>query len=531
MPRKKRQVIGTRVYVPSSLHKLFISGELGQRELWVVSTLTHHIISMDEDERDTSEYKPLYSKTLHTILTSNYNKYLSPLKEYIIECKLNEDGEESFDSIKHKSKQYRLQKPYRDEVSNDNIEVVELTDWKILKNIDSTLKKKHNELLENNEWIAEELDGLNYLNYDSEASGSFMRKAYKSGYLKNKRLTETRFASLDIHNYNLTKLFQRDRVLTHLSIKNGRLFHPLTYCNKELRQFVTNSFDESVVEIDLKSAQFFFLCQAKAIASKYSYKKNLLEGILKHVYEPINLSSHIDINSAFGAFMEAVIEFDVYSEMSKIKVSTNYELGSEEKDQKHVRDKVKLEFIKKVLYGYHTSYPKNIYEGKKPHELSLLENFYEQYGPVMDFIKKIADECTRRKEDGSYSKSSCLAIILQNLEGFFFHHVVRERLQKEIGGFGYFIVHDAIYVDPDYEENVRTLLVDISTKHFGRRLYFGGTDSSESEYVKMLTLCLTPEKQKELFEDVERHLGEDIELIVSPVNNSWDSFTWDIKKK
>ena len=228
--------------------------------------------------------------------------------------------------------------------------------------------------------------------------------------------------------------------------------------------------------------------------------------------------------------MEVVLGFDIYTEMSKIKVSSNYELGAEEKDQKHLRDKVKLEFIKEVLYGYHTSYPKNIYEGKQPLELSLLENFYERYGPVIDFIKKIADECTRKKEDGSHSKSSCLAIILQNLEGFFFHHVVRERLQKEIGGFGYFIVHDAIYVDPDYEEDVRKLLVDISSKHFGRRLYFGGTDSSETEYVKMLNLCLTPEKQKELFEAMERHSGEDLEIVISPVNNSWDSFTWDINK-
>jgi len=531
MPRKKRDKISSRRYVPSSLLSLFVSGELGQKELWIVSTLTHHIISMDEEERDVLKYKHLYSKTLYQILTSNYNKYLTPLKENIIECKLNEDGEESFDSIKHKSKQYRLQKTYREEVSNDNIEVVELTDWKILKNIDSTYKKKHNELLENNEWIAEELEGLNHLQYDSESSALFMRETVKQGYLKNKRLTETRFASLDINNYNLTKLFERERVLTHLSIKNGRLFHPLTYCNKELRQFVTNSFGESVVEIDLKSAQFFFLCQAKAIASKYSYKKNLSEGVLKHIQEPIKLNSHLDKGTAFGVFMESVIEFDVYTEMSRIKVSTNYELRADEKDQKHVRDKVKLEFIKKVLYGYHTSYPKNIHEGKKPHELSLLENFYERYGPVMDFIKKIADECTRRKEDGSYSKSGCLAIILQNLEGFFFHHVVRERLQKEIGDFGYFIVHDAIYVDPDYEDDVRTLLVDITTEHFGRRLYFGGTDSSESEYLKMLTLCLTPEKQKELFEDMERRSGEDVELVISPVNNSWDSFTWDIKKK
>ena len=62
-------------------------------------------------------------------------------------------------------------------MSNDNIEVVELTDWKILKNIDSTYKKKHNELLENNEWIAEELEGLNHLQYDSEASAFFIAQS------------------------------------------------------------------------------------------------------------------------------------------------------------------------------------------------------------------------------------------------------------------------------------------------------------------------------------------------------------------
>lgn len=71
--------------------------------------------------------------------------------------------------------------------------------------------------------------------------------------------------------------------------------------------------------------------------------------------------------------------------------------------------------------------------------------------------------------------------------------------------------------------------MDISTKHFGRRLYFGGTDSSESEYVKMLTLYLTPDKQKQFFEAIERHSGEGVELVVLPVNNSWDSFKWVFK--
>jgi len=534
MPRAKRNEEPIPFSLPASLVSSIDSSPSTQRWLWIVGTLSNHITTQKEDEVDYNphSYKPLDSRILIDILSTSYPKHIEKLKkEKIIEVELSEDGEESYDSVTGKAKRYRLCEKYREEIISDMVEIVELTNNTLIKNINESLIKKAEEVYEDHPWVREELSALDTLSFDKEEANKFYREVYEAKELSGKKINQKKLFNLDSNIYSLSQMFSKDKRLTRISIKNGRLFHPLTYCKRELRQFVTNSFDESVVEIDLKSAQFFFLCQARAIASKYSYKKNLLEGVLKHIQEPIKLNSHLTKGTAFGVFMEAVIEFDVYTEMSRIKVSTNYELRADEKDQKHVRDKVKLEFIKKVLYGYHTSYPKNIYEGKKPHELSLLENFYERYGPVMDFIKKIADECTRRKEDGSYSKSGCLAIILQNLEGFFFHHVVRERLQKEIGDFGYFIVHDAIYVDPDYEDDVRTLLVDITTEHFGRRLYFGGTDSSESEYLKMLTLCLTPEKQEELFEDMERYSGEDVELVISPVNNSWDSFTWDIKKK
>ena len=84
------------------------------------------------------------------------------------------------------------------------------------------------------------------------------------------------------------------------------------------------------------------------------------------------------------------------------------------------------------------------------------------------------------------------------------------------------------------QEEVRSLLVDITTEHFGRRLYFGRTDSSELEYIKMLTLCNTPDIEVKLIEDMknisEKNQGKYVELLVSPINNSWDSFTLDIKK-
>ena len=534
MPRKKRHEEPIPFSLPFSLVSTIDQDPSSQRWLWIVGTLSNHITTQKEDEVDYNphSYKPLDSRILIDILSTSYPKHIEKLKnEKLIEVELSKDGEESYDSVTGKAKRYRLCEKYREEILLDRIEKVELTNNTLIQNINESLLKKASEVYEKHTWVREELSALDHLSFDIEGANKFYREAYEAKELSGKELTQKKLFNLDADIYSLSQMFSKDKRLTRISIKNGRLFHPLTYCKRELRQFVKTPEGTSVVEIDLKSAQFFFLCQAKAIASKYSYKENLLEGLLKHIEEPITLRSHLAKGTAFGVFMEAVIEFDIYTEMSRIKVSTNYELRADEKDQKHVRDKVKLEFIKRVLYGYHSSYPKDLYKGKPTHELSLLENFYERYGPVMDFIKKIADECTRRKENGSYSKSGCLAIILQNLEGFFFHHVVRERLEKELGDFGYFIVHDALYVDPNYEARVRELLVDITTKHFGRRLHFGGTDSSESEYIKMLTLCLTPEKQKELFEDMERHSGEDVELVISTVNNSWESFTWELKKR
>ena len=65
-----------------------------------------------------------------------------------------------------------------------------------------------------------------------------------------------------------------------------------------------------------------------------------------------------------------------------------------------------------------------------------------------------------------------------------------------------------------------------SAKEWVRTDRFNRTGKSimKHHYIKTIS-------QKELFEDMGRRSGEDVELVISPVNNSWDSFTWDIKKK
>jgi hypothetical protein len=212
--------------------------------------------------------------------------------------------------------------------------------------------------------------------------------------------------------------------------------------------------------------------------------------------------------------MRTVIGLDIYQDVYQSTQARSFETSIDVKLDKGLRDWVKLEFISKVLYGYHSSIPDDLYKGKNPKEQNLLSNFYEHYGPVMDFIRQIADECPKRKVDGSYSKSSCLAKLLQNLEGFFFHHLIREQLGKEIKALGYFIVHDALYVDSNKEEQVRGLLNKVTEKHFGETLDFGKGRGDNSD-ISSITLCITPAMQKD-----PRLFTEMMNSITSPSKDS-----------
>ena len=394
------------------------------------------------------------------------------------------------------------------------VEKVELTNNTLIKNINSSLVKKAEEVYEQHPWVRDELRALEHLSFDEEGANKLYRAEYEDQELGVKELSQKKLCRLHDDIYSLSQMFSKDKRLTRISVKNGRVFHPLTYCKKEFRQFVNTPDGKSVVEIDLKSAQFFFLCQAYAIKEKYSYKKNLADSIIKHLTEPIKLSEEIELHSAFGSFMHVVIGMDIYQDVYQSTLSRSYETYENIKLDKDTRDWIKLEFISKVLYGYHSSIPNDLYKGKKPIEQKLLSNFYEQYGPVMDFIKQIADECAKRKADGSFSKSSCLAKLLQNLEGYFFHHLIRQQLHEDLKELGYFIVHDAIYVDSNKGERVRGLLNKLTEQHYGETLDFGKGRGDNSD-ICSITLCITPAMQKD-----QRLLTEMINSITSPSKDS-----------
>ena len=116
---------------------------------------------------------------------------------------------------------------------------------------------------------------------------------------------------------------------------------------------------------------------------------------------------------------------------------------------------------------------KDVFKDIPPHEKSLLEVFYETYDDVVFFCKNIADDCKKKKLNGQLSRSGCLSELLLTMEGNFFHDKLRKALESRYSETaGYFIVHDAIYVDPKLETEVRAILNQLAFTQFGIEDYF-----------------------------------------------------------
>ena len=127
---------------------------------------------------------------LKGLLTKNYRRTLDLLiAEDILQVRSNEQGRESYSTTHHHCKQYSLTKTYRDELNNDGVSGLMITDHRQLKRMYSFWENSIERTLEKHSWLQQKLHALSKLNYITEEAEHFFKKTITSRFYRYEPLT------------------------------------------------------------------------------------------------------------------------------------------------------------------------------------------------------------------------------------------------------------------------------------------------------------------------------------------------------
>lgn len=446
------------------------------KALYVIQLLTQHAITTQKQREEggrsnapTDDYKSLYSLILKKLLTSSkYTSIMGLLKQNYIEVLENPWGGESYDKAKNQSKRYRLKEHLREEVSRGEVEYFAIEEKTLCNKIRLSQHEQLHEFINDKAHLAFELEAITHLKYQTGKAAEYLKELYTRKQTDSgKPLTASRFNYLQLSHHLLSETFSAPISYKMAKLQHGRLITNLTNTPKHLRQFVTDSEGNELVELDLRASLWVFFCQTLALAYKHGYKDSLKENLLKHVGEDVSIFEDLPLPE-LKAFANTVFNHDLYTELGLLSESTSYAHVSGYTLPKPERDKQKQRALANILFGYHTAKLKNLHADIPPSQKKAVEIFGETYPHALLFAQKFAEECDDKKADGSWSKSACLNKLLTEFEGDFFHRRLTKKLQDSLPpNSGFFIVHDALFIPQHLEQIGRTALHESAQEAFG----------------------------------------------------------------
>ena len=129
-------------------------------------------------------------------------------------------------------------------------------------------------------------------------------------------------------------------------------------------------------------------------------------------------------------------------------------MSSDQKLEGVERDDLKDVTFRDILFTNSTKHPSES-RGKR-------RAVYERYPTVMSFIHEYNEIQMSTKK-----RSRGLAILLQEMEGYFYNGVIAPVLQDRFPGGDWFIVYDAVFASSAISEEVQSLLNELCLDHFG----------------------------------------------------------------
>ena len=456
--------VGYRV-LPGSLKESVDAGELGDKEIFFLSELSG--FALLQETRKAKFYKAYSRDWLYAILTKSYRRVIERLLEAeLIEVALNSEGKESYSTLHHKSKQYRLHPSLTKELLEGKLFYHELKDKKILQRLFKWTEGGRKRLYERMPWLEEEMSHMDGLKFLQKEAIAFVREVHERMEFRGELLSSSKSHSLLHHLRQLCRMFEGERARGAVKVgeNSERVTHPLALCQREMRRFVVTKDGQKMVEVDLKAAQWVFLAKAMGHAHLNGISSDLKKRMEPLVLKSIDLKDIHEggglLSGQLAAFIRAVMTMDIYSELGWLKESSSYVKVSGEQLAQEERGAVKKESLADLLFDYHRKTDTAALHDSP--ESTLVAALARNYPMVLDFIKQFADECLNRNRP-----SQDLSIFLQSSEAYFFHQRLREGLKNLFGAMPYFIVHDAVYVPENKSAEVLELCSRVLSGYLG----------------------------------------------------------------
>ena len=449
-------VRGLQLYIPNSFMGLFkAEGALKSppkadrdKLLFFVGYLSLHVLKEDHKIKR-HEYINLHSSECQLVLGKSFKQKVFVPLQYtgILEV---------YDSYIAgvRSKGYRLSKSFRDELVEGQFGIKRISEGDQLNRFNRWIEKRKLEAIETYPSVIDQLQHMNNLSFDEEAILDELEAIELSGVYKGKELDKARHMFLVNEVNSLIELFENGDFQASLS--KGRIHHSLTNAPKLFRKHIYDRHDNAMEEIDMKSAQLVFLCAALLNYFELGLADPL--DLKKHIHRPVQLfKPSVDLPSDVLPFFSNVIHHDFYSDMKADRLSSkgfDVIMSSEQNLNGPERDDLKDATFKDVLFTNSTKHPSES-RGKR-------RAVYERYPTVMTFIHEYNETQMSTKK-----RSRGLAILLQEMEGYFYNGVIAPALQNRFPNGDWFIVYDAVFASSEISEEVHSLLNELCLGHFG----------------------------------------------------------------
>ena len=484
MGRKKKELF--KVVIPNSLLGLVglnDSSEVSNYKLaHFISILTHHIYS---NYPDGGYYlkKPLTSVYLGTLYNKRYlSEVIVPLKQVGI-IQVND----SYSTDLGFCKEYGFNKDIIQEVIDEGYTEVYITKNTLINRINEWQRETLSRQIKKYPFIETEADMLLNLSVDTTALEQLYSQRIEDIRQSNEKKKKLAITNARRHKEEVLQLTEaRDLLDARVRYISGRVYHPFVNCPREYRKAVVDEQGQPYEEVDLRSSQAVFLCKVIAVALKHRLftlrlhqpaiaVDRIIEQIIPHLNEPINLLEEDVYPSDFTAFIRAVFLDDIYEDASPKNLSqtASKQLNTETLEiggyrrvsgAKNLigeeRERAKKKFFKEIFFNYF-----NKENSGSEQQLSVsseyLKDFYQNYPSVAEFCRICAAQSGEKKK-----KSRDLALLLQQTESKFFHELLSAALSK-LEPFNYFVVHDAVYVPQKHQEAVIEACNGVAVKSFG----------------------------------------------------------------
>jgi len=428
--------------------------------LFIVGYLSRKVLQ-EENQKKRAGFIPIHSGDMQKLLGEQPVKnVITPLiQEGVIEVQKGKGlrSDKPTYIAGQRSISYRLVKRYRTELLESKYSIKTISEpfqsRRFFKWLQAHSKKAYKYFPS----LEELLLRLDLLEVDREGLEGYMEELELAGVYKGKTLDLKQHEYLTKQIESFCSYISKNQESRFAKLSKGRIHNTLTNIPKLFREYIyTKNDGSSLEEVDMHSAQMVFLCKALLLYYQLGLKPETITDLKLHIGDAVDLfHPTCALPSDILPFINAVVNHDIYSFITDDMLSGSYSIenSSGYRLEKSQRDKMKTRAFERVFFTNNPNHPS---EASGPRK-----KMYKEYPSVMEFVHHYNESALSKK------RSRGLAILLQEMEGWFFNQELIPAFLEAFPDEGLFLVYDALYVPNNIHDEVIELADSVCEKYFG----------------------------------------------------------------